>query len=74
MSHDASVEQQILATIDKWVDQELKPIARDATRLMNTPQIRADERAGALWCNHFRRIWRFGSERLDLRSNRLSYL
>ena len=28
MRHDASVEQQILATIDKWVDQELKPIAR----------------------------------------------
>ena len=29
MSHDASVEQQILATIDKWVDQVLKPIARE---------------------------------------------
>ena len=29
MSHDASVEQQILATIDKWVEQELRPIARE---------------------------------------------
>ena len=29
MSHDASIEQQILATIDKWVDQELKPIAKE---------------------------------------------
>ena len=28
MSHDASVEHQILATIDKWVEQELRPIAR----------------------------------------------
>ena len=25
MSHDASVEQQMLATIDKWVEQELRP-------------------------------------------------
>ncbi|GIR70989.1 MAG: hypothetical protein CM15mP74_22400 [Halieaceae bacterium] len=39
MSHDASVEQQILATIDKWVDQELKPIARNTIRPMNIPQI-----------------------------------
>jgi len=29
MSHDASVELQILATIDKWVEQELRPIARE---------------------------------------------
>ena len=29
MSHDSSVEQQILATIDKWVEQELRPIARE---------------------------------------------
>ena len=29
MGHDASVEQQILATIDKWVEQELRPIARE---------------------------------------------
>ena len=29
MSHDASVEQQVLATIDKWVEQELRPIARE---------------------------------------------
>ena len=29
MSHDASVEQQILTTIDKWVEQELRPIARE---------------------------------------------
>ena len=29
MSHDASVEQQMLATIDKWVEQELRPVARE---------------------------------------------
>ena len=33
MSHDASVEQQILATIDKWVEQELRPIAVSYTHL-----------------------------------------
>ena len=72
MSHDASVEQQILATIDKWVDQELKPIAREYDQADEYPA--ADERAGALWGNHFRRIWRSGSERLDLLTDRLSYL
>ena len=29
MATDTDLEQQILATIDKWVDQELKPIARE---------------------------------------------
>jgi alkylation response protein AidB-like acyl-CoA dehydrogenase len=29
MAIDTDLEQQILATIDKWVDQELKPIARE---------------------------------------------
>ena len=29
MSHDESVELQILATIDKWVEQELRPIAKE---------------------------------------------
>ena len=39
MSHDASVEQQILATIDKWVDQELNPSPENTIRLMSIPQI-----------------------------------
>ncbi len=29
MTSDRALEQQILATIDKWVDKELKPIARE---------------------------------------------
>ena len=29
MSHDAAVEKQMLAAIDKWVEQELRPIARE---------------------------------------------
>ena len=29
MTTDTDIEQQIMATIDKWVDQELKPIARE---------------------------------------------
>ena len=29
MNHDESVELQILATIDKWVEQELRPIAKE---------------------------------------------
>ncbi len=29
MSHDESLELQILATIDKWVEQELRPIAKE---------------------------------------------
>ncbi len=29
MTTDTDTEQQIMATIDKWVDQELKPIARE---------------------------------------------
>ncbi len=29
MTTDSALEQQILATIDKWVDKELKPIARE---------------------------------------------
>mgnify|MGYP001278506940 FL=1 len=29
MSTNTDIEQQIMATIDKWVDQELKPIARE---------------------------------------------
>ena len=28
MRHDASVEKQMLAAIDKWVEQELRPIAQ----------------------------------------------
>ena len=29
MNHDEYVELQILATIDKWVEQELRPIAKE---------------------------------------------
>ncbi|MGB1439066.1 MAG: acyl-CoA dehydrogenase family protein, partial [Luminiphilus sp.] len=29
MATDQDTEQQILATIDKWVEQELRPIARE---------------------------------------------
>ena len=38
MATDTDLEQQILATIDKWVDQELKPIAREFDQADQYPE------------------------------------
>ncbi len=38
MATDIDLEQQILATIDKWVDQELKPIAREFDQADQYPE------------------------------------
>ncbi|MBL6695926.1 MAG: acyl-CoA dehydrogenase family protein [Luminiphilus sp.] len=38
MAIDTDLEQQILATIDKWVDQELKPIAREFDQADQYPE------------------------------------
>jgi alkylation response protein AidB-like acyl-CoA dehydrogenase len=38
MATDTDLEHQILATIDKWVDQELKPIAREFDQADQYPE------------------------------------
>ena len=67
MGHDASVEQQILATIDKWVEQEL-PSPGNTIKSLSADLVEQIE-LGLLGT-----IWALGGqfECLDLRSNRLA--
>ena len=47
MATDQDTEQQILATIDKWVEQELRPIVKEFDQVMNTrPNWWTDESPG----------------------------